>query len=169
MARFGLETESPFPEGTLTLNLSGALSGSPKAGAEASSGDGKPLPWPVPRFPYLFESLKAGAELSWSQTLNLSSGLVKRLMNGPPGRDSPGRGRRGNLQIKAGFDYGVTENGEGGLKESRDLSLSAALRGSFGRFTLKMSYPDFPSKPFDSQVSLREDWELSLSWRREWH
>jgi hypothetical protein len=169
LARFGLEMEPSFPEGTLTLNLSGDLSGFPKAGAEGNPGwDGKPLPWPIPRSPYLFESLKTGAELSWSQPLDLPLGLINWLINGPPGRDSPARGRRGNLQIKAGFDYSVTENGEGGLTESRDLSLAATLRGRLGRFGITLSCPDYPSKPFDTEVSLRDAWKLSFSWKREW-
>jgi hypothetical protein len=169
LARLGLKTEPSFPEGTLTLNLSGALSGFPKTGAEGNPGwGGKPLPWPVPRSPYLFESLKAGAELSWSRPLNLPLGLVNRLMNGPPAEGSPARPWRGNLQIKAGFDYRVKENGEGGLTESRALSLAAALRGRLGSFTVKLNCPDLPSDPFDSEVSLRDAWELSLSWKREW-
>jgi hypothetical protein len=165
MARFGLETEAPpFPEGTLSLGLSGTLSGSPKPGNPG----GGALPWPLPRGPYLFGSLKAGAELSWSQPLAL--GPLNRLMNGSPGRDSPGppSSRPGNLQIKAGFDYTVAEDEEGGLKESRDLSLAATLRGRLGRFSVKLSCPDFPSKPLASEVSLQDAWKLSLSWKREW-
>jgi hypothetical protein len=168
LARFGLKTEPSFPEGTLTLNLSGALTAFPKAGVPENQGwDGKPLPWPLPHFPYDFESFKAGAELSWSRPLDLPTGLVKRLLNGPPGRDSPARGG-GNLQIKAGFDFGLVENGEGGLRESRVLSFAAALRGRLGSFAVKLNCPDFPAEPLDSEVSLRDAWELSLSWKREW-
>ncbi|MDR2746305.1 MAG: hypothetical protein LBB77_02560 [Treponema sp.] len=170
LARFGLKTQPlPFPEGTLSLSFSGLLSGSPKAGARGNSGwDGKPQPWPVPGDPYFFESFKAGTELSWSQPLSLGS--LDRLMNGSPGPASPARGssRRGNLQIKAGFDYTVAEDDEEGLKKSRTLSLAATLRGKLGRFGVKLRCPDFPVKPLDSEVSLREAWELSLSWRREW-
>jgi hypothetical protein len=168
LSRFGLKAGPlPFPEGTLSLSFSGALSGSPKAGIQGNSGwDGKTLPWPIPRGPYFFESLKTGAELSWSQPL--SFGLLNRLMNGSPGQGSPASQNRGNLQIKAGFDYTVTEDDGEGLKKRRDLSLAATLRGRLGRFGVKLNYPDFPSKPFDSEVSLREAWELSLSWKREW-
>jgi hypothetical protein len=170
LARFGLETEDlPLPEGTLSLGLSGLLSASPKAGLQGNLGwGGKALPWPIPRGPYFFESLKAGAELTWSQPLSL--GPLNRLMNGSPRGNSPVRGpsRQGNLQIKAGFDYTAVRDDEEGLKESRDLSLAATLRGRLGRFGVKLKYPDFPSKPFDSEISLREAWELSLSWKREW-
>jgi hypothetical protein len=157
LARFGLETEPlPFPEGTLSLSLSGALSGSPRPGAP-----GQNSPWPVSGGPYAFESLKAGVELSWSQPLSL--GPLNRLMNGPPAPK-----RRGNLQIKAGLDYAVAKDGQGELRESRDLSLSAVLRGRLGRFGVTLNYPDLPVNPFDSEVSLRDAWELSLSWKREW-
>jgi hypothetical protein len=157
LAYFGLETEPfPFPQGTLNLSLSGSLSGSPKPGAP-----GQDSPWPLPGGPHIFESLKAGAELSWSQPRSL--GPLTRLMNGLRAPK-----RQGNLQIKAGLDYTVTEDSEGELTESRDLSLSAVLRGRLGRFSVKLSYPDLPAKPFDSEVSLREAWELSLSWKREW-
>jgi hypothetical protein len=170
LARFGLETEEPpFPEGTLTLGLSGALSGSPKAGLQGNLGwGGKALSWPIPKGPYFFESLKTGAELSWSQPLSL--GPLKRLMNGSPRRNSPSRGppQQGNLQIKAGFDYTATKDDEDGIKESRDLFLAATLWGKLGRFGLKFTYPDFPSKPLDSRISLREAWDLSLSWKQEW-
>jgi hypothetical protein len=155
-------SEPAIPEGTLTLNLSGALSGTPKLRDGESPGD---LPWPVPAGPYFFESLKAGAELSWSRPIDLPSGPA-RLMNGPGGKGPAAR--RVNVQIKAGFDYGVAEDREGGLTESRDLSISAALRGKLGRFGIKLGYPDFPADPFDSAVSFRDAWELSLSWRREW-
>jgi hypothetical protein len=159
LARGSVPSEPALPAGTLTLSLSGALSGSPKPRDGESPGA---QPWPVPAGPYFFESLKAGAELSWSRPINLPPGPAARLMNGP------GSARRANVQIKAGFDYGAAEDGEGGLKESRDLSLSAVLRGKLGRFGIRLGYPDFPADPFDSAVSLRDAWELSLSWRREW-
>jgi hypothetical protein len=160
LARFGLDAGTlPIPEGTLGLSLSGALSGSPKAGNPGR--DGTPPPWPFPRGPYIFESFKTGTELSWSQPLPL--GPLNRFMNGPRGPQ-----RRGNLQLKAGIDYTAAKNDTGELTESRDLSLSAVLRGKLGRFGVKLNYPDFPAKPFDSEVSLREAWELSLSWKREW-
>jgi hypothetical protein len=162
LARIGVPPGPAFPEGTLTLNLSGALSGSPKPG-EGRDPEGEALPWPLPRGPYFFESLKAGAELSWSRPLDLPAAAA-RLMNGPPGKGPA----RGNLQIKAGFSYGLAADGEGGLRESRSLSLSAALRGRLGRFGIGLGCPDFPADPFDSPVSLRDAWEMSLSWRREW-
>jgi hypothetical protein len=163
LTRRGLKTAPlPFPEGTLSLSLSSALSGSPKAGLQGNLGrNGKPLPFPGG--PHFFESLKTGAELSWSQAL--SFGPLNRLMNGPPNQNSS---KRGNLQLKAGFDYTVSADDDGGLKKRRDLSLAAALRGRFGRFSVKLSCPDFPAKPLDSEVSIQEAWELSLSWKREW-
>jgi hypothetical protein len=158
--------EPVFPPGTLGLGLSGTIAGSPKPGTYPEE---KPLPWPIPGGPYFFESLKTGLELSWSQPLELPAGPVDRLLNGPPGKNiSRGSSGRGNLQLKAGFDYGLVEDGEGGFRDSRDLSLSAVLRGKLGRFGIKLSYPDLPPDPLDSPVSLREAWELSLSWRREW-
>jgi hypothetical protein len=168
--RFGslLPLESAFSPGTLGLSLSGTLAGSPKPGTRPE-GEGEALPWPVPGGPYLFESLKTGLELSWSRPLELPDGPLARLINGSPGKNSekspPGRG---NLQVKAGFDYGLTEDGEGGLTDRRDLSFSATLRGKIGRFALKLGYPDLPPEPFDTPVSLRDAWELSLTWRREW-
>jgi hypothetical protein len=170
LGRFGgsLPLESAFPPGTLGLSLSGTLSGSPKPGARPE-GEGEALPWPIPGGPYFMESLKTGLDVTWSRPLELPDSPMARLINGPPGKNSgkspPGRG---NLQIKAGFDYGLTDNGKGGLKDRRDLSLSATLRGKLGRFGLKLGYPDLPPDPFDTPVSLRDAWELSLSWRREW-
>jgi hypothetical protein len=135
-----------LPEGSLTLTLSGSLTGCP-TGEEKTEGE----PWPLPQGVYRFESAKAGGQLGWS------------------GPMSPIGSSHSQLQIKAGLDYTAKANGSNAktedlLTENWDLSLSAALRGKRGRFTVKLLYPDFPH----AAVSLLETWKLSLSWRIEW-
>ncbi|MDR1972161.1 MAG: hypothetical protein LBQ46_09585 [Treponema sp.] len=151
--------KSAGPEGTLALNLSGALSGSPAAGWGEMPGRDRP-PWPIPEGPYRLESFKAGAQLSWSRPVNLPViGWFKA------------QGGRGNLQLKAGLDYSMSITGAGeeeAVTKRRDLSLSAVLRGKRSRFTVKLNYPDLPSNPFEAETSIRDAWELSLSWKLEW-
>lgn len=161
--------EPVIPPGTLSLGLSGTIAGTPK---DDHGGDpawnGRAQPWPLPGGPYLFDSLKAGFDLSWSRSVDLPAGAAL-LLNGSP-RQGSGQAppRQGNVQIKAAFDYLSAGDGEGGLAEGRNLSFSASLRGKRGRFSLKLSCPDLPPDPLNWAVSLQDAWELSLSWRREW-
>jgi hypothetical protein len=150
--------------GSLALNLSGSMTGSPIAGGNAGSSAGGTAglseeipPWPVPQGPYLLESAKAGGQLSWSGPVDL-------------GPFSPQR----NLQLKAGLDYTMTATGPeeeaaNRFKESWDLSLAATLRGKRGRFGIKLLYPDLPltAREEENTASLLEAWKLTLSWQME--
>jgi hypothetical protein len=100
------------------LSLSGSLKG-------AAAGEAGPPPYPVPQYPYRFDSAKAGGELSWSP---------------------------GVFQFKTKAEYGVKNEKEG----IWGTSFSTAVRFKPGRFTVKISSPDFP-----------EEWNYTLSWRVE--
>jgi hypothetical protein len=148
---------SPAREGALTLNLSGSLTGSPAGGWGAGAGEagGGLTPWPVPRGPYRFESLKAGGQLGWSGPVDLPFPLH------PPGK--AGGRNRGSAQIKAGLSYARSagDSEEEPFKESREMSLQAALRGGRGRFSVTLRCPGFPL----GLGGEAEAPELSLSWR----
>jgi hypothetical protein len=100
------------------FSLSGSLKGT-------AGGEGSPSPYPVPQYPYRFDSAKAGGELIWSP---------------------------GIFQFKTKAEYGIKNE-----KESVwETSFTAAVRFKPGRFSVKISSPDFPEK-----------WNYTISWRAE--
>ncbi|MDR2258530.1 MAG: hypothetical protein LBE14_05215 [Treponema sp.] len=119
---FGSETGSGKFRGLLSRPVGLSLSGSLKG---ITAGEETPSPYPVPQYPYRFESAKAAGELSWSP---------------------------GIFQFRTKLGYGVKEAKEG----IWETSASAAVRFRPGRFSVKISSPDFP-----------EEWNYTLSWRLE--
>jgi hypothetical protein len=55
----GLSLKLPSVRAPVGIALSGSIKGD-------ASGDGTPSPYPLPQYPYSFNSAKAGTELSWS-------------------------------------------------------------------------------------------------------
>jgi hypothetical protein len=103
----------------LGLSLSCSLKGL------ALAGDRLPAPYPLPQFPYRFNSAKAAGEFSWSPGL---------------------------FQFRTKLGYGM-EEAKGGIWET---SVSAGVRFRPGRFSVKISSPDFPN-----------EWDYTLAWRIE--
>jgi hypothetical protein len=125
--------------GTLVLNLSGSLAGSPTGDWGQEETD-RP-PWPVPSGPYRFESFKIAGDLSWS-----------------------GGTDRRNLRLKAGLDYTVkAPTLEEDFTKSRNFDLQAVLSGDRGRISITLSCPAFPWE----NPSPAAPWDLSLSWKLE--
>jgi hypothetical protein len=109
---------SGFFKAPLGLSFSGSLKG--LAAAEGR----RPAPYPLPQYPYVFDSAGAAGELSWSP------GIFQ-------------------FRTKLGYEAKKAE----GVFE---MSVSAAARFGPGRFSFKLSSPDFPG-----------EWNYTLAWRME--
>jgi len=96
---------------SLGINFSGQI----KA---LCSTDETPSPYPLPQYPYTFDSAKASGELIWSP---------------------------GIFQFRTKWGYGVSAKKASAANEGQwDASLSAAVRFKHGRFSVKVASPDFP-------------------------
>jgi hypothetical protein len=108
------------------FNTSASLNGTAAA-------DDMPSPYPVPQYQYQFDSARITGELAWS----------------PRGKV---RGMPFSLQLKTKWGYSINEKKE----NTSDAAFNMSARVKYGRVSVKIASPEFPSK-----------WAYTISWRVE--